>query len=44
MDADALRALLEDVAAGRVAAGDAARQLERLPFADLGYALSLIHI
>jgi NCAIR mutase (PurE)-related protein len=38
MDAEALRALLDDVAAGRVAAADAARRLERLPFADLGYA------
>ncbi len=38
MDAEALRALLDDVAAGRVGPGDAARQLERLPFADLGYA------
>ena len=38
MDAEALRALLDDVAAGRIAASDAARQLERLPFADLGYA------
>src|SRR5829696_8985000 len=38
VDAEALRALLDDVAAGRIAASDAARQLERLPFADLGYA------
>jgi NCAIR mutase (PurE)-related protein len=38
VDAEALRALLDDVAAGRVAAADAARRLERLPFADLGYA------
>jgi NCAIR mutase (PurE)-related protein len=38
VDAEALRALLDDVAAGRVDPSDAARQLERLPFADLGYA------
>jgi pyridinium-3,5-biscarboxylic acid mononucleotide synthase len=38
VDADALRALLDDVAAGRVGADDAATRLERLPFADLGYA------
>jgi len=38
VDAEALRALLDDVAAGRVGPSDAARQLERLPFADLGYA------
>jgi hypothetical protein len=30
--------LLDDVAAGRVTPGDASRRLERLPFADLGYA------
>ncbi len=38
MDADALGALLADVAAGRVAADDALARLRRLPFADLGYA------
>src|SRR4051794_22587764 len=38
VDAEALRALLDDVAAGRVEPTDAARRLERLPFADLGYA------
>jgi NCAIR mutase (PurE)-related protein len=38
VDAEALRALLDEVAAGRVAGADAARRLERLPFADLGFA------
>src|SRR3954447_9874123 len=38
VDTEALRALLDEVAAGRVAAADAARRLERLPFADLGFA------
>ena len=38
MDAEGLRALLDDVAAGRVTTAEAARRLERLPFADLGYA------
>jgi NCAIR mutase (PurE)-related protein len=38
VDAEALRALLDDVAAGRVTPGEATRRLERLPFADLGYA------
>ena len=38
MDAEALRTLLDDVASGRVTPTDAARRLERLPFADLGYA------
>ena len=38
MDPEALRALLDDVAAGRVDPHDAAYRLERLPFADLGYA------
>jgi NCAIR mutase (PurE)-related protein len=38
VDPEAVRSLLEDVAAGRVSAADAARRLERLPFADLGYA------
>jgi hypothetical protein len=38
MDASSLRALVEDVAAGRCAPDDAVRQLRRLPFADLGFA------
>jgi pyridinium-3,5-biscarboxylic acid mononucleotide synthase len=38
VDAEALRSLLDDVASGRVDPGDALRLLERLPFADLGYA------
>ncbi len=38
MDADALRSLLDAVASGDVEPGEAARLLERLPFADLGYA------
>lgn len=38
MDADGLRALLDDVASGRTDADDAARRLARLPFADLGFA------
>jgi NCAIR mutase (PurE)-related protein len=38
VDADALRSLLDAVASGEVEPGDAARLLERLPFADLGYA------
>jgi len=38
VDAVALRSLLDDVAAGRVDPADATRRLERLPFADLGYA------
>jgi pyridinium-3,5-biscarboxylic acid mononucleotide synthase len=38
VDAEALRSLLDDVAAGRVDPGDALHRLERLPFADLGYA------
>ena len=38
MDAEALRSLLDDVASGRVDPATAARRLERLPFADLGYA------
>jgi NCAIR mutase (PurE)-related protein len=38
VDAEALRALLDDVAAGRVPAQVAAARLERLPFADLGLA------
>lgn len=38
MDADTLKALLQAVAAGSVEPQDAAAQLERLPFADLGHA------
>jgi NCAIR mutase (PurE)-related protein len=38
VDADALRALLDDVATGRVMTEDAAHRLERLAVADLGYA------
>jgi pyridinium-3,5-biscarboxylic acid mononucleotide synthase len=38
VDAEALRSLLDAVASGAVDPGEAARQLERLPFADLGYA------
>jgi NCAIR mutase (PurE)-related protein len=38
MDESALRALLDDVATGRVTAEDAAARLRRLPYADLGYA------
>ncbi len=38
MDADTLRALLDDVAAGAVAPDEAVTQLRRLPFADLGHA------
>ena len=38
MDSEALRALLDDVAAGRTGPADAAARLERLPFADLGFA------
>jgi pyridinium-3,5-biscarboxylic acid mononucleotide synthase len=38
VDAEALRSLLDDVAAGRVEPAVAARRLERLPFVDLGYA------
>ena len=38
MDPDALLALLDDVAAGRVPTADAATVLARLPWADLGYA------
>ncbi len=39
MDEAALRALLDDVTAGRVSADDAVAALRRLPFADLGDAL-----
>jgi NCAIR mutase (PurE)-related protein len=38
MDASTLRALIEDVAAGRCTPDDAVRQLRRLPYADLGFA------
>jgi hypothetical protein len=38
MDASSLRALVEDVAAGRCSPDDAVRQLRRLPYADLGFA------
>ena len=38
MDASSLRALIEDVAAGRCAPDDAVRQLRRLPYSDLGFA------
>ncbi len=38
MDASSLRALVEDVAAGRCAPDDAVRQLRRLPYSDLGFA------
>ena len=39
VDEPALRALLDDLAAGRVDADEAVRRLHRLPFADLGDAL-----
>jgi NCAIR mutase (PurE)-related protein len=38
VDADALRSLLDAVASGQIEPGEAARRLEHLPFADLGYA------
>jgi pyridinium-3,5-biscarboxylic acid mononucleotide synthase len=38
MDASTLRALVDDVAAGRCTPDDAVRRLRRLPFADLGFA------
>ncbi len=38
MDASSLRALIEDVAAGRCTPDDAVRQVRRLPYADLGFA------
>ncbi|HEY7363965.1 MAG TPA: nickel pincer cofactor biosynthesis protein LarB [Methylomirabilota bacterium] len=38
MNAEALRALLEDVSAGRVDIPAALRRLQRLPFEDLGFA------
>ncbi len=39
MDEPALRALLDDVAAGRVDADEVVRRLKRLPFADIGDAV-----
>src|SRR5712671_6168722 len=38
MDESALRHLLEEVRTGTVSADDAVRALQRMPFADLGYA------
>lgn len=38
MDASSLRALIDQVAAGRCAPDDAVRQLRRLPYADIGFA------
>ena len=38
MEADALRVLMDDVASGGVEPDDAVRQLQRLPFADIGIA------
>jgi pyridinium-3,5-biscarboxylic acid mononucleotide synthase len=38
MDAAALGGLLDDVAAGRIAPGEAATRLARLPWADLGHS------
>ncbi len=38
MDESQLRQLLEDVRAGQLCADDAVRKLQRLPFAELGYA------
>jgi NCAIR mutase (PurE)-related protein len=38
MDASTLRALIEQVAAGRCTPDDAVRQLRRLPYSDLGFA------
>ncbi len=38
MDEPALRQLLADVAGGRCSPDDAVRRLQRLPFADLGFA------
>ena len=43
MDRDRLRALLEDVAAGRVAADAAFERLRRLPYDDLGFAKVDLH-
>lgn len=38
MDRDTLRSMLDDVAAGRLAPGDALERLRRLPFEDTGFA------
>jgi pyridinium-3,5-biscarboxylic acid mononucleotide synthase len=38
MDASSLRALVEEVAAGRCTPDDAVRRLRRLPYSDLGFA------
>jgi pyridinium-3,5-biscarboxylic acid mononucleotide synthase len=38
MDASSLRALIDEVAAGRCTPDDAVRRLRRLPYADLGFA------
>src|SRR5688572_32922827 len=43
MDPDKLRELLDDVATGRVAAGDAFERLRRLPYDDLGFAKVDLH-
>ena len=43
MDRDDTRALLDDVAAGRVAAGDALDRLATAPYADLGHSLVDLH-
>jgi NCAIR mutase (PurE)-related protein len=43
MDRDRLRALLDDVAAGRVAADAAFERLRRLPYDDLGFAKVDLH-
>lgn len=39
VDEATLRALIDDIASGRVSADDAVRRLQRLPFADVGDAL-----
>ncbi|HXY28831.1 MAG TPA: hypothetical protein VEH82_11185, partial [Acidimicrobiales bacterium] len=38
MDASSLRALLDEVVAGRCTPDEAVRRLRRLPFSDLGFA------
>src|SRR5271154_6243858 len=43
MDASSLRALIEEVAAGRCTPDDAVRQLRRLPYSDLGFARVDLH-
>src|SRR5256885_16461454 len=43
MDPDRLRQLLDDIAAGRVAADDAFERLRRLPYDDLGFAKVDLH-